>query len=162
MQMNPQYEQIGKAFVEHYYQMFQTNRAALVSLYQADSLMSFEGGQAQGAAAIGAKHEVPVLLLHFNTTLLTYHRRALDSKLLRLNSQLLTASRVVTEAFSSLSLVRSGYVTAATTNAVHLLLFIKADEDPVQGFSQGFILAPTPSGSFYIQNDCFRLNIHNT
>lgn len=37
----------------------------------------------------------------------------------------------------------------------------QTDDDPLKGFSQGFVLAPTPDGSFYIQNDCFRLAIYN-
>ena len=38
MQMEPQYEQVGKAFIQHYYQAFDTNRAALADLYQNESM----------------------------------------------------------------------------------------------------------------------------
>ena len=56
--LNPQYEQIGKAFVEHYYNIFDkvATRANLQQLYNADqSLLSFEGQQMQGAAKIMEK-----------------------------------------------------------------------------------------------------------
>mmetsp|Transcript_60255 Transcript_60255/g.141953 ORF Transcript_60255/g.141953 Transcript_60255/m.141953 type:complete len:130 (+) Transcript_60255:57-446(+) len=49
------FEQVGKAFVQHYYQTFDTNRAALASLYQDQSMFSWEGEKIQGAANIVAK-----------------------------------------------------------------------------------------------------------
>lgn len=56
--MNPEFEQIGKAFVGAYYQLFQTDRSQLVSFYQEDSLMTYEGSQAQGLAGIAEKFSV--------------------------------------------------------------------------------------------------------
>ncbi|EDQ86349.1 uncharacterized protein MONBRDRAFT_10948 [Monosiga brevicollis MX1] len=53
--MNPEFDNIGKSFVAHYYQQFKENRPNLVSLYQDDSLMSFEGSQAQGLQGIHEK-----------------------------------------------------------------------------------------------------------
>lgn len=56
--LNPQYEQIGKAFVEQYYNIFDNvaTRGQLQQLYNADqSLLSFEGQQMQGAAKIMEK-----------------------------------------------------------------------------------------------------------
>lgn len=39
---------------------------------------------------------------------------------------------------------------------------MQTDEDPVQGYSQTFILKPISGGaSFFIANEIFRLNIHN-
>ncbi|XP_074575498.1 nuclear transport factor 2B-like [Curcuma longa] len=46
---------VAKAFVEHYYRTFDSNRAALGGLYQDASMLSFEGDKVQGAAAIVAK-----------------------------------------------------------------------------------------------------------
>jgi hypothetical protein len=37
----------------------------------------------------------------------------------------------------------------------------QTDDDPIKGFTQVFVLSPTPEGAFYIQNDIFRLNLHN-
>ncbi|XP_037920135.1 probable nuclear transport factor 2 isoform X1 [Hermetia illucens] len=55
MALNPQYEEIGKGFVQQYYAMFDDPalRANLVNLYSAnDSFMTFEGLQIQGAPKI--------------------------------------------------------------------------------------------------------------
>ncbi|KAG8383306.1 hypothetical protein BUALT_Bualt05G0171000 [Buddleja alternifolia] len=46
---------VAKAFVEHYYSTFDTNRAGLASLYQETSMLSFEGQKFQGAQSITAK-----------------------------------------------------------------------------------------------------------
>ncbi|OEL21076.1 Nuclear transport factor 2 [Dichanthelium oligosanthes] len=46
---------VAKAFVEHYYRTFDTNRAALVGLYQEASMLTFEGHKFQGPAAIAGK-----------------------------------------------------------------------------------------------------------
>ncbi|RRT76946.1 hypothetical protein BHE74_00009281 [Ensete ventricosum] len=46
---------VAKAFVDHYYQTFDSNRAALGGLYQDGSMLTFEGAKTQGAAAIVAK-----------------------------------------------------------------------------------------------------------
>ncbi|GMH43513.1 hypothetical protein BSKO_11435 [Bryopsis sp. KO-2023] len=48
-------EQVGKMFVEHYYNAFDTNRAALASLYQPDSYLTFEGKHFVGTQAIMEK-----------------------------------------------------------------------------------------------------------
>lgn len=48
-------EAIGKHFVQQYYQMFDTNRQALASIYRDDSVMLFEGSPFQGATAIVQK-----------------------------------------------------------------------------------------------------------
>mmetsp|Transcript_996 Transcript_996/g.2508 ORF Transcript_996/g.2508 Transcript_996/m.2508 type:complete len:123 (+) Transcript_996:469-837(+) len=53
--MGDQYQQIGEAFVKHYYSTFDTNRAGLVSLYQGNSMLSFEGETFMGAEAIVQK-----------------------------------------------------------------------------------------------------------
>jgi|UniRef100_A0A7S4FIK9 hypothetical protein len=50
-----EFEQIGKMFTQHYYNTFDTNRAALRDLYRDQSLMTFEGAQVQGANAIMEK-----------------------------------------------------------------------------------------------------------
>ncbi|KAG6523941.1 nuclear transport factor 2B-like [Zingiber officinale] len=46
---------VAKAFVEHYYRTFDSNRQALGGLYQDGSMLTFEGDKIQGAAAIVAK-----------------------------------------------------------------------------------------------------------
>ena len=46
---------VAKAFVEHYYRTFDSNRAGLVGLYQESSMLTFEGNKFAGAANIAAK-----------------------------------------------------------------------------------------------------------
>ena len=56
--LNPNYDQIGKAFTQQYYMMFDNaaQRAGLINLYNAEqSLMTFEGNQVQGSRAIMEK-----------------------------------------------------------------------------------------------------------
>ncbi|KAJ6634054.1 putative nuclear transport factor 2, partial [Pseudolycoriella hygida] len=58
MALNPQYEEIGKGFVQQYYAMFDDpiQRPNLVNLYNNDqSFMTFEGLQLQGAIKIMEK-----------------------------------------------------------------------------------------------------------
>lgn len=46
---------VAKAFVEHYYSLFDSNRAALANLYQEGSMLTFEGQKIQGSQNIVAK-----------------------------------------------------------------------------------------------------------
>jgi hypothetical protein len=49
------FEQVGKQFVEHYYQTFDSQRANLGALYSAESMLSYEGEQFLGSASIMEK-----------------------------------------------------------------------------------------------------------
>ena len=51
--MNP--DEVSKAFVEHYYSTFDSNRAAQANLYQEGSMLTFEGQKIQGLQNIVAK-----------------------------------------------------------------------------------------------------------
>jgi hypothetical protein len=46
---------LSKAFVEHYYSTFDTNRQALVGLYEEGSMLTFEGEKVVGSQAISDK-----------------------------------------------------------------------------------------------------------
>ena len=48
-------EAVGKAFLQYYYQLFESNRAALGSLYADGSVLSFQGEKHQGTQAIAGK-----------------------------------------------------------------------------------------------------------
>ncbi|CAI9093172.1 OLC1v1028605C1 [Oldenlandia corymbosa var. corymbosa] len=48
-------DQVAKAFVEHYYSTFDTNRNSLGNLYQESSMLTFEGQKIQGSQNIVAK-----------------------------------------------------------------------------------------------------------
>jgi len=49
------FEDIGKAFINHYYTAFDTNRPTLQSLYKDVSMLSFEGEQFMGVQGIMTK-----------------------------------------------------------------------------------------------------------
>lgn len=53
--MEEQVEMVGRAFVDHYYHLFDHERNALVSLYQPSSLLTFEGQKIIGVDDISAK-----------------------------------------------------------------------------------------------------------
>ncbi|XP_004923247.2 probable nuclear transport factor 2 [Bombyx mandarina] len=58
MALNPQYDAIGKGFVQQYYTLFDdpAQRANLVNMYNVEtSFMTFEGVQLQGAVKIMEK-----------------------------------------------------------------------------------------------------------
>lgn len=46
---------VAKAFTDHYYNTFDTNRSGLTGLYQDQSLLSFEGQKFQGSQQIMQK-----------------------------------------------------------------------------------------------------------
>eukprot|EP00775_Hariotina_reticulata_P012970 gene12970-13099_t len=48
-------EAVGKAFLQYYYQLFESNRAGLATLYQDASMLTFEGQKFQGPQAIIGK-----------------------------------------------------------------------------------------------------------
>ncbi|CAB1323236.1 unnamed protein product [Coregonus sp. 'balchen'] len=88
----PIWEQIGSSFVQHYYQLFDTDRTQLGAIYIDASCLTWEGQQFQGKAAIVEK--------------------------------------------------------------------LSADEDPIMGFHQSFILKNI-NDAWVCTNDMFRLALHN-
>ena len=48
-------ESVGKAFLQYYYQLFESNRPGLANLYQDASMLTFEGQKFQGPQAIIGK-----------------------------------------------------------------------------------------------------------
>ncbi|KAH9318316.1 hypothetical protein KI387_020085, partial [Taxus chinensis] len=52
-EMDP--DAVAKAFVDHYYNIFDTNRAGLAGLYQDGSMLTFEGQKIQGVQGIIGK-----------------------------------------------------------------------------------------------------------
>ncbi|KAK9089645.1 hypothetical protein Scep_028727 [Stephania cephalantha] len=53
--MEEHIESVGKAFVDHYYNLFDTNRPSLASLYHPSSMLTFEGQKLQGTDDIMRK-----------------------------------------------------------------------------------------------------------
>eukprot|EP01094_Clydonella_sp_ATCC50884_P008958 TRINITY_DN18495_c0_g1_i1.p2 TRINITY_DN18495_c0_g1~~TRINITY_DN18495_c0_g1_i1.p2 ORF type:complete len:145 (+),score=37.08 TRINITY_DN18495_c0_g1_i1:60-437(+) len=65
-------EQVANDFVEFYYNMFDTNRKELVSLYSEDSMLTFEGAQIKGAPDIVEK------LVHLPFEQIRHEKTSLD------------------------------------------------------------------------------------
>ncbi|CAD2093684.1 nuclear transport factor 2, putative [Plasmodium berghei] len=63
--LNPQFEAIGKEFVNHYFQLFNTGRNELASLYKDISMMSFENDQCRGTNQIIERlNKLPPTVVH--------------------------------------------------------------------------------------------------
>jgi len=54
--MNPQFEAIGNGFAKTFYDIFQSNRAQLITLYGPEALLTFEGIQIRGPQDIMGKY----------------------------------------------------------------------------------------------------------
>ncbi|KAF3639305.1 Nuclear transport factor 2 [Capsicum baccatum] len=116
---------VAKAFVEHYYSTFDTNRAGLANLYQESSMLHFEGQKYQGTQSIAGK-----------LTGLPFQQ--------------------CKHQINTVDCQPSG-------PAGGMLVFVSGNlslpgEQHALKFSQMFHLIPTGQGSFYVQNDIFRLN----
>ncbi|KAI3929610.1 hypothetical protein MKX01_025778 [Papaver californicum] len=118
-------EGVSKAFVEHYYSTFDTNRSNLGGLYQETSMLSFEGEKIQGGNAIVNKlTSLPFQQCKHNITTVDFQPSG-----------------------------PAGGMLVFVSGNLQL-----AGEQHTLRFSQMFHLMPTPQGSFYVQNDIFRLN----
>lgn len=53
--MEEQVEMVGKAFVDHYYHLFDHDRFSLAPLYQPSSMLTFEGEKILGVEDISSK-----------------------------------------------------------------------------------------------------------
>ncbi|EUD65762.1 hypothetical protein C922_03745 [Plasmodium inui San Antonio 1] len=63
--LNPQFEEIGKEFVNHYFQLFNTGRNELAALYKDISMMSFENDQCRGTSQIIERlNKLPPTVVH--------------------------------------------------------------------------------------------------
>ncbi|KAL9236636.1 hypothetical protein vseg_011280 [Gypsophila vaccaria] len=116
---------IGKAFVDHYYHLFDTERPSLRTLYEPTSLLSFEGQEFRGVEEISTK----ISSLPFDQ-----------------------CRHLISTIDSQPSVVTGGIIVFVSGS-----LQLGGEEHPLR-FSQMFHLIPTPQGSFFVQNDIFRLN----
>ncbi|KAH8385450.1 hypothetical protein KR093_002222 [Drosophila rubida] len=151
MALNPQYEDIGKGFVQQYYAIFDDpeNRASVVNFYSAtDSFMTFEGHQIQGAPKILEKVQVSEfnkIRIHTNIWIL--------NELLFQSLSFQKITRVITTVDSQPTF--DGGVL------INVLGRLQCDDDPPHAFSQVFVLK-TNAGTYFVAHDIFRLNIHNS
>ncbi|CAN1222329.1 Nuclear transport factor 2B [Linum grandiflorum] len=117
---------VGKAFVDHYYHLFDTSRTSLASLYQPSSMLTFEGQKMLGVDQISAKLNG----LPFDH-----------------------CKHLVSTVDSQAAPPPTGGIVVFVSGCLQLL----GEEHPLR-FSQMFHLLPTTQGTFFVQNDIFRLN----
>ncbi|KAH6764596.1 NTF2-like protein [Perilla frutescens var. hirtella] len=123
--MEEEAKMVGAAFVDHYYHLFDHDRAAVVSLYHPTSMLTFEGQKMQGGDQISAKlNQLP-----FDQCL-----------------------HVISTVDSQPSAFAGGVIVFVSGS-----LRLHEEEHPLR-FSQMFHLVPTGEGSYFVQNDIFRLN----
>ncbi|KAM7525213.1 hypothetical protein LguiA_015115 [Lonicera macranthoides] len=123
--MEEQVEMVGRAFVDHYYHLFDNDRPSLSSVYQTTSMLTFEGQKIHGAEDICNK----------------------------LNSLPFDQCRHVISTIDNQPSSFAGGIVVFVSGSLQL-----PGEDYPLRFSQMFHLIPTPEGSFFVQNDMFRLN----
>ncbi|XP_047332110.1 nuclear transport factor 2B [Impatiens glandulifera] len=123
--MDEQVEVLGKAFVDHYYSLFDNDRRSLSSLYQPISMMTFEGQKFEGSAKISCK----------------------------LNDLPFDQCKHLISTVDSQPSVFPGGIVVFVSGSLCL-----AGEEHSLRFSQMFHLVPTLEGSYFVQNDIFRLN----
>uniref|UniRef100_A0A2P2QVN8 Nuclear transport factor 2-like n=1 Tax=Rhizophora mucronata TaxID=61149 RepID=A0A2P2QVN8_RHIMU len=124
--MEDQVEMVGRAFVHHYYYLFDNERSSLASLYQASSMLTFEGQKTLGAADISIKLN---------------------------NLPFDQCKHIISTIDSQLSSPSTGGIVVFVSGSLQL-----PGEEHRLRFSQMFHLIPTLQGSFFVQNDIFRLN----
>lgn len=119
------FNSVGIQFVEYYYNLFQTNRAELRTLFTDDSMLSFEGEHFKGVVAIVQKFQA-------------------------LGMQTIT-HQILTQDLQPSS-VPGGILVFVTGN-------LRMDQDNPLRFTQIFHLNQSPTGSYYVHNTIFRLNL---
>uniref|UniRef100_A0A0N5BHY8 NTF2-related export protein n=1 Tax=Strongyloides papillosus TaxID=174720 RepID=A0A0N5BHY8_STREA len=131
MAFNPNFNEIGVAFVNHYYSKFDvgdvnTRTQGLSDLYDPEnSYLTFEGKQCKGRDQILSQHQQ-----------LTFQQ--IKRALTKIDCQPLYDGAI----------------------AVVVIGQLQTDEDPIQSFNHFFILRPN-AGSFFISNEVFRLVLHD-
>mmetsp|Transcript_4265 Transcript_4265/g.12848 ORF Transcript_4265/g.12848 Transcript_4265/m.12848 type:complete len:129 (-) Transcript_4265:185-571(-) len=127
--MADQYQQIGEAFVKHYYSTFDANRANLGSLYQSNSMLSFEGQTFMGVESIVQK----LVGLPFQ----------------RVQHQVTSydAQPVVAAQPNSILVLVSGH------------LLVDEENNPMKFSQIFHLLPNAGGNGYFVHNDMFRLNL---
>ncbi|CAN8067523.1 unnamed protein product [Agarophyton chilense] len=127
--MNTGIEQIGKAFVNHYYNIFDTNRENLRSLYKDPSILTFEGEMCLGPDNI-------------------------IQKLTNLPLQKVRHQIVSMDCQPTSAVQPNGILISVSGNLV-----LDNEQIPVKFAQCFYLLpVPGESQSFWVSNDVFRLN----
>eukprot|EP00941_MAST-03F_sp_MAST-3F-sp1_P001832 g1832.t1 len=121
-------QQIAEQFVRHYYSTFDTNRAGLQAMYQANSKLTFEGQLFEGPVAIAGK--LASLGGAGGAAKVVHQCKTMDVQPSTTNNAML--------------IFVTGDLTIDNANPLK--------------FSETFQLVSTGPGQFYVHNDIFRLN----
>uniref|UniRef100_A0A9L0IP61 Nuclear transport factor 2 n=1 Tax=Equus asinus TaxID=9793 RepID=A0A9L0IP61_EQUAS len=149
----PIWEQIGSSFIQHYYQLFDNDRTQLGAIYIDASCLTWEGQQFQGKAAIVEKLSVsksqgraagssfPILLVTAHCPLFLLQSLPFQ----KIQHSITAQDHQPTPDSCIISMVVGQ---------------LKADEDPIMGFHQMFLLKNI-NDAWVCTNDMFRLALHN-
>ncbi|CAJ1057518.1 nuclear transport factor 2 [Xyrichtys novacula] len=169
----PLWEHIGSSFVSHYYHMFDNDRSQLGSIYIDASCLTWEGQQFQGKRAIVEKLTVSLSVYLLLCSKVTHNSQVSDCSSMR--SSCIFGQQVAPQkqGFSensdySLPFTKIAHSITAqdhqpTPDCCILSMVVgqlKADDDPIMGFHQSFILKNI-NDAWVCTNDMFRLAIHN-
>ncbi|XP_035273427.1 nuclear transport factor 2 isoform X1 [Anguilla rostrata] len=161
----PIWEQIGSSFVQHYYQLFDTDRSQLGAIYIDASCLTWEGQQFQGKAAIVEKLSLLAPFQGCQRSESTCH--SLGKWPLRHAGKRRIVSLAVSSSpslpFSKIAHSITAQDHQPTPDSCILSMVVgqlKADEDPVMGFHQVFLLKNI-NDAWVCTNDMFRLALHN-
>ncbi|CAI5439092.1 unnamed protein product [Caenorhabditis angaria] len=132
MSFNPEYENIATAFVQHYYAKFDVGDG----MARAQGLCDLYDPNDSYMTFEGVQCKGREGILQKFTTLAF---KQIQRSITKLDSQPLYDGSIL----------------------VMVLGQLKTDEDPINPFSQVFIIRPNSTGSFFIGNEIFRLDLHN-
>uniref|UniRef100_A0A3Q7F190 NTF2 domain-containing protein n=1 Tax=Solanum lycopersicum TaxID=4081 RepID=A0A3Q7F190_SOLLC len=154
---------VAKAFVDYYYTTFDTNRAGLASVYQESSVLSFEGQKYQGTQSISGKLTgLPFQQCkHQINTVDCQPSGAAGGMLVFVSGNLSLPGEQHTLKFRKWDYMRFSNLNKAGGVLFFSCYYLKGQTRfyglKNQWFNM-FHLIPTQGGSFYVQNDIFRLN----
>ncbi|WZZ11278.1 hypothetical protein YC2023_097199 [Brassica napus] len=135
-------EEVARAFVNHYYHLFDNDRSSLSTLYNPTSLLTFEGQKIYGVEDIFNK----LKQLPFDQC-----RHLISTVDSQPSSMAGGCGGILV--FVSGSIQLHGEDHPLRFSQVLTLLHLN-----VIYYLQTFHLVPLPQGSFFIQNEMFRLN----
>ncbi|XP_043456809.1 nuclear transport factor 2 isoform X1 [Prionailurus bengalensis] len=149
----PIWEQIGSSFIQHYYQLFDNDRTQLGAIYIDASCLTWEGQQFQGKAAIVEKLSVSKGQGHGTSSYFPALLATAHHPLFLLQS--LPFQKI------QHSITAQDHQPTPDSCIISMVVGqLKADEDPIMGFHQMFLLKNI-NDAWVCTNDMFRLALHN-
>lgn len=151
---------VGKAFTDHYYQTFDTNRSALASLYQDASMLTFEGQQFQGTQAIVEKLTgLPFQSVQHRVVSLDAQPTHAGGLLVFVTGQLLTDGESKPLNFSQVfSLMNAGGSYVRVVGGLMVVVVIYSPLSSLLSPFSFLTYSPTLCAVQIVTNDLFRLN----